>query len=132
MDIIYLFGHPVLQILYEGTRFGAAVRLLSHYTDHICYMLIRCWASIYTEMTNRIIGDQGTSFGPSFIRLDEHKGVKVEHTGIDAHNRLGFGERYHQTLSSTLRKMFIAHPKENFDLALCLAIKSNNDTLGPD
>lgn len=132
MDIVYINNYPILHIVDEGTRYSAAVRLLNQSTSHIWTMIIRCWAGIYTGMPNRIIVDQGTCFGPSFVRLAEMSGVKVEHTGTESHNSLGIGERYHQPLRNTLRKMFITHPKADFDTALALATKALNDTLGPE
>lgn len=58
-------------------------------------------------------------------------GVSLQFSGIESHNSIGIGERYH----ARLRRIFMAvtnqHPKLPKELVLRLAIKALNDTMGP-
>ena len=94
--------------------------------------LIKCWTSIYTGLPNRIIVDQGSNFGESSIRLAALDGIKVERTGIEAHNGLSICERYHEPIRTTVRKILLNFPKAEFELTLALAVKALNDKAGPD
>lgn len=122
----------VLHVVDEGTRFSAARFLDDESTATIWKNLIKCWVSIYTGLPNRIIVDQGSHFGPSFVHMAHLRGLNVEHKCIESHNSLGVGERYHQPLRKTYRKIFAAHPKADPTLALAVSVKALNDTLGPE
>ena len=56
---------------------------------------------IYTGLPNRMLVDQGSAFGKSFISLGAISNVEVDRTGVEAHLSLGIGERYHQPLRQT-------------------------------
>lgn len=43
--------------------------------------------------------DQGSTFGNSFIYVGALPNVELQRTGIEAHEGLGLGERYHQPLA---------------------------------
>lgn len=47
------------------------------------------------------------------------------------HSSLGAGERYHQPLRATFRKIRLACPKVCKEFLLIMAVKAMNDTLGP-
>lgn len=110
IDIMYIGNDPVLHVVNEGTRFGAARFLRDVSTKTIWTTLLECWATIYTGLPNRIIVDQGSQFGDLFISIGEASNVMVERTGIEAHSSLGLVERYHQPLRNTYRKIIADHP----------------------
>ena len=85
-----------------------------------------------TSLPNRILTDQGSQFGDVFINIAAASDVKVDRTGVEAHSSLGLGERFHQPLRNTYRKRVVEHPNSDKTLALLLAVKSMNDTLGPE
>ena len=58
--------------------------------------------------------------------------IKAENTGIEEYSSIGLGERYHQTLRQTFRKIVAEHKKTDGDLAIALSAKAKNDTLGPE
>ena len=132
LDILYIEGRPVLQIVDEATKFSAARFLPDVSTKTIWKTILECWATIYTGLPNRILADQGSSFGRLFVSIGAISGVKVEHTGIEAHSSLGLGEGYHQPLRQAYRRIKAEHPTTEPQLALALAVKAMNDTLGPE
>ena len=76
--------------------------------------------------------DQGSEFGNLFIGLATASNVEVQKTGIESHSSLGLCERYHQPLRTIYRRIMVTHPDSDRQLALALAVKAMNDTLGPE
>ena len=82
VDVMKIDGKKVLHVVDEGTRFSAARFLDDESTVTVWKTLIECWVAIYTGLPNRIIVDQGSNFGPTFIHMAHHRGLDVEQTGI--------------------------------------------------
>ena len=78
LDIMYLSGDPVIHIVDDGTRFNAAYFLPDVSTETIWKFLVRGWFSIYTGKPNKILVDQGTSFGQIFIDLAFENDIEVQ------------------------------------------------------
>jgi len=47
---------------------------------------------------NYMLVDQDTNFGKLFIHVASLSNVQVDMSGVEAHNSLSLGERYHQPL----------------------------------
>ena len=132
MDIMVIDGNPVLHIVDEATRFSAASYLPNSSTETVWKTILKCWATIYTGLPNRILTDQGTQFQGRFVDLARAADVDVSSTGIEAHSSLGLCERYHEPLRTTVRKIMVSFPSTEKELALACAVKAMNDTLGPE
>ena len=91
-----------------------------------------CWVSIYTGLPHTILVDQGSYFGKTFADIGAVSGVQVKRTGTEAHWSLNFGERYHEPLRTTYRKLQISFPKMAPTLILYLSVKATNDNIGPE
>ena len=102
---MYIDSRPVLHVVDEATRFSAAQFLTKVTTVNIWHALTTCWASIYTGMPNVITTDSGSQFREAFIDIASLHDVEVQTTGIESHNILGIGERYHEPLRNTYRKL---------------------------
>ena len=87
---------------------------------------------IYTRLPNRMLVDQGTNFRDAFKNFGALANISVDSTGVEARSSLGLGDRYHQPLRQTFRKMMSAHPKTRPARALAASVKAMNDTLGPE
>ena len=132
MDIMFIDGDAVLHIVDKATRFSAASYLPGNSTKTVWETILKCWASIYTGLPNRILTDRGSQFKDKFIDLARKSDVDVISTGIEAHASLGLCERYHEPLRTTVRKIKIAHPNAKKDVVLACAAKAMNDSLGPE
>ena len=132
LDIMYINGSAILHIVDEGTHFSAARFLADVSTKTIWKTILECWACIYTGLPNRMLVDQGSAFGPLFVSIWAMSNVEVQRTGIEAHSSLGIGERYHQPLRQTYRKIMATHPTAEPDVVLALSDKAMNDTLAPE
>lgn len=133
LDILCIDREPVLQIIDEGSKFGASRFLPDSSTTTIWKTILECWACVYTGLRSRIITDQGSKFGDQFIHIARTANVDVDRTGVEAHSSLGIGgERYHEPLRTTFRKIMKEHPCIDKHLAFSLAQRAMNDTLGPE
>lgn len=88
----------------------------------------------HTRLTNGILVDQGTQFEKRepFIYLAVRQNVQVEATETESHSSHGIGERYHNPLMNTYRKLRIGYPNADNSLLLQLSVKFMNDTMGPE
>ena len=132
LDVMFLDGKPVLPIVDEGTKFSAARFLPDQSTKTIWSTILKCWSTIYTGLPHKMLVDQGTNFDRLFINMAAQSNVEVQKTAIEAHSSLGFCERFHQPLRTIYRKIMASHSETDNTLALSLAVKAMNDTLGPE
>ena len=73
--------------------------------------------------------DEGAQFRNVFAEIVTLHQVKLDKSGLQAHNSLGIGERYHKPLRDKYRKLKIDQPKMQIQLLLALSFKAMNDTL---
>lgn len=134
MDIMYIDSCPVLHILDEGTRFSSARFIPIQSTTSIWKTMRKCWASIYTDLPNRIMVYQGSAFGKGaiFAETAAQSNVEFETNRVEKHSSLGLGEHYHQLLRNTFQKLILEHPYAPKDLILQLSVKAMNNTIGPE
>ncbi len=59
-------------------------------------------------------------------------GIDRYDSGIESHNALGVGERYHAFLRQVFRKVGAEHPTIRLEDALSLAVNAMNCTAGPN
>lgn len=77
--------------------------------------------------------DQGSAFtSVKWTRLCDKVGVTVQESGIEHHNALGSGERYHDPLRRIFIKIRHESPSVKPKLDLRIALKAMNDTMGPE
>lgn len=77
--------------------------------------------------------DQGSAFtSVKWSRLCDKVGVVIQESGIEHHNALGSGKRYHDPLRRIFLKIRHKSPSIKPKLELRIALKAMNDTLGPE
>lgn len=130
LDVMYIDDTPVLHVIYEATWFSAAKFLHGMSKKHIRNASVECWPLVYTGIPNRIFVDQEFLFWKSFIAYERLCNVEVSQTGIEFHNSLGLGDRYHQPLGNTFLKISLTHNRVPKELRLSMAAEVMNDTLG--
>ena len=132
MDIMFLEGKSVLHVVDRDTKFSAAVFLRSETTEETWETFMRIRISVYIGFPDTIDTDQGTQFQSQRWRtLLLMAGIKHKSSGVQSHNALGVGERYHSFLRQIYRKIRLAKPSISPQNALVLAIKAMNDSAGP-
>ncbi len=130
--IMYLEERPALHIVDEATRFSVARFLPKISTESVWEAILLSWSSVYTELPQHIMVDEGSQFRKVLGELATLHNVNLEKSGIQSHNSIGIGERYHKPLRDTYRKLKCDHPSMRHQLLLALAVKAMNDTLGPE
>jgi hypothetical protein len=101
--------------------------------DDVWTALLTIWACVYPGLPHVIKADQGSFFpSPRWHDILSLSGIKLELSPIESHNSLTVGERYYDPLRRINRK--VRHDFHNLSesLALSLANKAMNDTMGPE
>lgn len=132
MDIMHIEDKPVLQLFDKATQFSAAQFLKNASTNAIWEFIIQCWSSVCMGLLDTFIVDSGSQFRKTYANIAAVSLVKAQRTGVEAHSSLNIGERKHQPLIQTFRKLRIDHPKISIYLLHYIAVKTLNDTMGPD
>lgn len=89
---------------------------------------------VYKNVSNRILFDQSSAFDKSepFVYLTNRSNVSIEATVTEANSSLVLGERYHEPLRRTFRKMPMDYLNIDQALLLSLCVKAMKDTLGKE
>jgi transposase InsO family protein len=100
-------------------------------SDGIWDALIDIWCSIHTGYPDRLRIDSGSAFTSVKRKtLTESRGITLRISGVEAHNSLGIGERYHGSLRRLYQKIEHEFPHVGPALLLRIAVKAINDTMG--
>lgn len=132
LDLMSLDGDTVLHVVDKDKKFNTACFLSGESVADFWEAFIRIWVSPYIGYPDVISVDQG----PQFKSLDWKNLLQAacikEHTsGVESHNSLGVGERYHSFLCHVYNKFRADNATISRQYALQLAVKATNDTAGP-
>ena len=133
LDLMWIEHKAVLHVVDPETHFSAATFIKQHSVESVWESFVTCWASLYVGFPEKIKVDQGSCF--TFVRWTkrcENVGTEVQLSGIESHNSLGVGEKYHAPLRRVYRKIRNEEPKLEKSTVLQLANKAINDTMGPE
>ncbi|OSX79162.1 hypothetical protein BU14_0085s0013 [Porphyra umbilicalis] len=132
IDIMYLDGKPVLHVIDKVTLFSAAAFLSGEIVEAVWWTYARIWAHAYAGHPERMRTDQGPQFVASGWQALAHAaGIHQRELGVESHNSLVAGERYHAVLRHIYRRVKADHPDLPLDVALTLAVSAMNKTIGP-
>jgi Reverse transcriptase (RNA-dependent DNA polymerase) len=124
---------PVLHVIDMGTHFGAARFINGETVDAIWSAFVTSWAAVYSGYPDVVRSDAGSVFTSGRWRdLTSAAGIDIQISGIESHNSLGIGERYHAPLRQVYDKILADFPGTDAVVALQLAVKTMNDSLGPE
>ncbi|KAJ5082066.1 hypothetical protein N7532_011109 [Penicillium argentinense] len=114
IDILYLEGKPVLQVIDAATSFGVAREIPKRHGP-----------------PDYIVHDAGKNFtSTEFKQLASSMSIEVKGFPVEAHSSVGKVERYH----APLRRAYEILKDENFDREMILqtAVKAVNVSAGPN
>jgi hypothetical protein len=135
VDILYLEGKPVLQVIDAATSFGAARFLRDMSARNTWDTLRACWIDTYQGPPDYVVHDAGKNFTSiEFKQLASSMSIKVKEAPVEAHNSVGKVERYHAPLRRAYEILREELKDENIDkeMILQMAVKAVNDSAGPD
>jgi len=133
IDLVFLEGRAVLHIVDKDTLFSAATFLRDgKLTAAVWDAYMSVLVTKYAGYSDHIHVDAGTQ-----LQSDEWKallhdaGVEVYDSGLESHNSLGAGERYHAYLRNLYNRVSADRSGISPDMALALAVFVMNQTEGP-
>lgn len=132
LDLFWLSGNPVLHIVdtYTGYQNIGLPKTLS--AQHVWDTFLEAWVTVYVGYPNRIRGEQGSVFTCKLWGdVTSIHGIELQLSGIENHNSIGIGERYHAPIRRIFRFIRAQNPRLDSEISLRLAVKAANDTLGP-
>jgi len=132
-DVMFLDSLPVLHVVDEATHFAAARFISRPAAKETWDALVECWISVYTGPPDFLRIDQGSNFmGDDFITNAQHQGITLLPAPVEAPTTMTHVERYHAPLRAAYVRLRTSLPNERKELLLQLAVKANNDTVGPE
>jgi len=130
---MWLDSKAVLHVVDIDTHFNSASFLQGQTVEHVWDAFLSCWTTLYTGHPEKVRVDQGSAFTSlRWTRLCDKVGIEVKESGIEHHNALGSGERYHDPLRRVFKKIRHETPELDRTIALRIAVKALNDTMGPE
>lgn len=134
LDIMYLDGKPLLHVVDKDTLFSAAAFLSSgESTEDVWRAYVRCWVTPYVGYSDSMHTDQGPQLvSDEWKALQLSAGIKRLESGVESHNSLGVGERYHGFLRRIYWRVRASHPDLPVQDALALSVWGMNQTAGPN
>jgi hypothetical protein len=135
INVLYLDGKPVLQVIDSATAFGAA-RFLKDMSARTAWDTLRvCWIDIYLGPPDMVVHDAGKNFASTeFKQLANTMAIVTKEVPVEAHNSVGLVERYHAPLRRAYEIIQDELKDENInkEMILQMAVKAVNDTAGPN
>lgn len=132
MDLMYLDGRSVLHAVDEDTLFNAAAFTRGEKLEELWQLYLHVWVHPYVGHPQVLHVDQALQFkSPAWRALTTSAGTELVLSGVESHNALGGGQRYHAFLRSIHRKVWADHPGINQEAALSTAVTAMNQTAGP-
>jgi len=131
--LMFLKGRAVLHIFDKDTLFSAATFLRDGQSTAAVWDAYKSvWVTKYAGHSNHIHVDAGTQLQSAEWKALLHAaGVQVYDSGVESHNSLGAGERYHAYLHNLHNRVSADRPGISPDMALALAVFVVNQTAGP-
>ncbi|MEM1283154.1 MAG: reverse transcriptase domain-containing protein [Chlamydiota bacterium] len=133
IDLMWLDKRAVLHVVDTETHFNGACFLKGQTVEDVWNAFVLCWSSLYHGYPDKIRADQGSCFtSVRWKRLCGEVGTETQLSGVESHNSIGSGERYHKPLRRIFNKINMDSPGLDREMALRIALKSINDTMGPE
>jgi hypothetical protein len=99
IDVMYLDGKPVLQVVDSATAFQAARFLKDMSACTAWDTLCICWINTYLGPLDKLIHNSEKNFASTeFRQLANSMAIEVKEVPIEAHNSVGQVERYYAPL----------------------------------
>lgn len=133
LDLMKINGHQILHIVDRDTRFSAAVILEAESTKAVWRSYMETWVNKYVGFPDLIAVDQGPQFQSNeWKSLCQLAGIEFKPSGVESHNAINVGERYHAYLRRIFNKIENSHKEMPPQQILSTAVRAMNDTAGPN
>ena len=126
---MYIEGAPVLHMVDDATYFSATQLVHPLMTESVWEIILSLWATACSGLPDTLIFDDGSQFRDIFVEICDIHDAEWQRSGTKHHNALAKGERYHEPIRRTFRKLRTDHPKLKKEFLLSLSFKACSDTL---
>ena len=131
--MFWLNKRPILHVVDEGTKYQAARWLPDHSTPSIWRAFRLCWLDVYLGPPQLIVHDAAKNLLSSeFQNATLLMHISTKAVPVETANSLSVVERYHDPLRKAYRIIKKEVPNIDDECALQYAVKSLNDSTGPD
>lgn len=132
IDVMFLEQKAVLHAVDRDTLFSAATALNGQSAADVWDVFMDVWVTPLVGYPDKLHVDAGSQLrSVSFLALLSSSGVKMRPSGVESHNALGAGERYHVYLRQLFKRVRADHPAVPFKMALSMLVWAMNQTAGP-
>ena len=124
---------PVPHVVDTQNQFSAAMFLREQSTHAVWNVFLYYWAMPYIGYPEPLRVGHGSQFIlQKFQETCEITGIRLIYSGVESHNSIGSGERYHDPLRRMYQKIRFSEPDIALDLTMRLSVKAINDTMDPE
>lgn len=132
IDLMFLDSRSVMHIVDRDTLFSAAAFTHGEKLEELWQLYLETWVQPYVGHPQIMHVDQAPQFAsPIWRALTRSAGTDLVQSGVESHNALGAGERYHAFLRTIYRKVRADHASMPQPAALSIAVAAMNQTAGP-
>jgi hypothetical protein len=135
INVMYLNGKPVLQVVDSATAFEAA-RFLKDMSAYTAWDTLRvCWINTYLGPLDIIVHNAEKNFvSTEFRQLANSIAIEIKEVPVKAHNSVGQVKRYYAPLRRAYEIIQdkLKDKQINKEIMLQIAVKAINDSAGPD
>ena len=114
------------------SNFNAATFLKRQTVEGVWASFISCWATLYIGFPENEGRPRQCFSSVRWTNRTDAVGTELQTSVVEAHNALGNGERCHAPPRRVYNKVKHESPKLEPKVALQLAVKAMNDTMGPN
>lgn len=133
VDLFWIDKKTVLHVVDEATRYQAARWVPSVSAGKIWEALRLCWIDVYIGPPDVIAHDPGKFFlAESFQQIADLFSIRTKSIPVEAANSMSTVERYHDLVRGAYHIVKKECPDSFDELALQMAVKAVNDSVGPD
>lgn len=133
IDIVTIDKKPVLHVVDEATRYQAAKWLRNYSTNEVWRALRMSWIDVYLGPPDVLAHDAGKQLmATQFQQNSALMSIKTKPIPIEAPFSMTYVERYHDPLRRAYKIIKAELPSSDPEEALQYAVKSLNDSVGPD
>lgn len=129
--LLWINKRPILHVVEIQRSYQNAAFVVGKTAENLWKRFVQVWASVYCGFPHVLRVDREPLFMAAHFRdAAEACGVVVQASGIEVHNALGVGERYHAPLRCVFNAILLYDRYIDPSLPLRLAVKAINDTMG--
>lgn len=126
---MYSENTTLVYIVDKDTKSSAAANLVKESADETWNTFMCIWVCVYLGFPDVIATDQGPHLrSQRWKRLLFLAKTKLKHSGVQSHNDLGVGERYHGHFRAIYRKVQYEYQHVDKHQSLAISFKTMNDT----